>query len=150
MNLADLPLFRGLLADEVGRIVGAAEQRVYPAGKVIFRENDPGGDLLLIEDGVIEIRIGGEAGQTHIVTAGPGEIVGEVSMIDEGPRSADAVAIGEVRALYWSREALGRVFAREPRLGYVLAANIGRIVATRIRGANALLLYATGKGPKPS
>jgi CRP-like cAMP-binding protein len=150
VNLADLQVFRGLLADEVARIVAAAERRTYAPGDLLFRENDPGGDLLLVEDGVIEVRVRGDGAEAHVVTVGPGEILGEVSMIDEGPRSADAVARTDTRALYWPRAALARVFEREPRLGYVVSANIGRIVATRIRGANALLLYATGKGPKPA
>lgn len=136
-------LFRSLLPNEIERLVSAAQRRTYAAGETIFRESDPGGDLFLVEEGTIEIRVKGEGEVVQLVAVGPGETIGEVSLMDEGPRSADAVALGPVAVLFWPNKSLQTLFEKEPRIGYVLAANIGRIVATRVRGANALLLYRT-------
>jgi len=145
MDPASVPLFQGMLDGEIGKFTLVALQRTYQPGETIFRENDPGGDLLLIEKGLVEVRVRGEGGAIGLVSLGPSDVLGEISVIDEGPRSAEAEAKAPTRVHVWTREVLRRFFEKEPRIGYIISSNIGRIIATRIRGANALLLYRAGR-----
>lgn len=60
----------------------------YPAGTAIFRENDRGDTMFIIKGGEVEVQVNG----VYIRTLGPGEVLGEMALIDDSPRSADAIA----------------------------------------------------------
>jgi CRP/FNR family transcriptional regulator, cyclic AMP receptor protein len=60
----------------------------FAAGVAVFRENDPGDCMFVVQDGEVDIAVRG----TVVETVGPGGLVGEMALIDAGPRSASAVA----------------------------------------------------------
>ena len=62
-----------------------------PAGTVLFETGQPGDVLYVVLSGKVEIRIGGQV----VETVGEGGIVGEMTLIDKAPRSADAVVVSE-------------------------------------------------------
>jgi CRP-like cAMP-binding protein len=65
----------------------------YPAGQTIFAEGQPGYKMYVVIDGEVEIRARGQP----INKVGPGELLGEMALIDSEPRSASAVALGPCR-----------------------------------------------------
>jgi CRP/FNR family cyclic AMP-dependent transcriptional regulator len=65
----------------------------YAPGDVVFREGDPGDRMFAVVSGEVEIQIGDRI----VDTAGAGDILGEMAVIDAGPRSATAVARTEAR-----------------------------------------------------
>jgi CRP-like cAMP-binding protein len=65
----------------------------FSAGETIFEEGDPGDVMYVILDGDIDVRLKGQS----INMIGPGEIVGEMALIDSSPRSADVVAVTDCR-----------------------------------------------------
>lgn len=140
-DFARVPIFEGLLKSEVDRLIGAAARRTLGPGEVLFREEDPGGDLFVVDEGIVEIRIRVPSGEITLVSLGPGEVIGEVSLVDDGARSAEAQAKTQVRLFCWGKETIRKIFEDEPRIGYVISSNLGRIIARRVRSANALLLY---------
>jgi CRP-like cAMP-binding protein len=79
---------------------GVGVTRRWPDGSVIFHEGDRADRVLVIETGRVKF-VATEANGTETVLAvrGPGDLVGEVSAVDDGPRSATAIALGGVTCL---------------------------------------------------
>jgi CRP/FNR family transcriptional regulator, cyclic AMP receptor protein len=111
--LGRMPLFAGLSADELAGLAQDFTPRQFQPGETIFFEGDPGQTLCLIESGQVRIYVQNEVGQeTSVALYGPGELLGELAVIDEQPRSASAVAlqpslvhvVGRDRFHYWLRE----------------------------------------------
>jgi CRP-like cAMP-binding protein len=111
--LGRMPLFVGLSAGELAGVAQDFIPRHFAPGETIFFEGDPGQTLCLIESGRVRIYVQNEDGQeTSVALYGPGDLLGELAVIDEEPRSASAVAlqpsllhvIGRDRFYYWLRE----------------------------------------------
>ena len=88
-------VFRGLPRDVVAGFAAIADVRSYLGGDVLVRQFDYNSDVMILLEG--QARIKSFSGET-IAEFGPGSIVGEISLIDEQPRSATVVAIGNVQA----------------------------------------------------
>lgn len=73
--------------------------RDIAAGTLLFEEGDPGDDAYIIESGLIEIAIETDGARKLIASLGPGEIVGEMALIANAPRSASALAREDTRLL---------------------------------------------------
>jgi CRP-like cAMP-binding protein len=99
--LARFPLFAGLPRVELQRLTGLLRPRQYARGEVIFLEGDTGTALCLIAEGRVRIQLTGADGrEVGINVYGPGEIFGEMALLDGEPRSADAIAQDAV-LVYW-------------------------------------------------
>lgn len=114
-----------------------AGERRYAAGAVIFHQGDePGGVLVLTSGRVKHVLIGSDGRELILGLAGPGELVGEVTALDGGPRAASVTAMDEVRALAIARAAFEQCVAGRP----ALAASLLKSLAARLRQADAQLL----------
>jgi CRP/FNR family cyclic AMP-dependent transcriptional regulator len=113
--LSGIHLFQ-MMDDQERAAVGALmKEVVFPAGKTLFREGDPGGVLYVIKDGRLQLSVVDDTGKTVVVdTLEPGEFFGEISMLDGGKRTATAVAVEEVRALSLDREPFLALLRRQP------------------------------------
>lgn len=69
----------------------AGNTRRYAPGEVIFAAGDPGDCMYAVVEGEVEIRIG----ERTVERSGPGDVIGELALIDRSPRSATAVAATE-------------------------------------------------------
>ena len=95
MLLAQVPLFAGVGPEgleEIGRI---ARERAVPAGTVLTHEGRHEGYFFVVIEGTIRIERGGRT----INTMGPGDFLGEIALLDGGPRTATAVAETACRLL---------------------------------------------------
>jgi CRP/FNR family cyclic AMP-dependent transcriptional regulator len=91
--LAEIPLFGTLDDDEKKLLAEVVDTRTLKAGETLFRHGDPGHAMYVVSKGMIEIFIKDHAGQKIVLTeARPGDVFGELALLDEGPRSATAVA----------------------------------------------------------
>ncbi len=91
--LSSVPLFSGLDKKDLEAIAGNGKEVTFEAGKTILKQGEPGIGFLLILEGKTEVR---KKGKT-VATVGPGGFFGEMSVIDDKPRSADVVAIEPTR-----------------------------------------------------
>jgi CRP/FNR family transcriptional regulator, cyclic AMP receptor protein len=109
-------------------------RRTFRRGQVLFSEGDIGERVLLVESGWVTIRSSGPEGEEMVLgIRGPGELLGEMSILDRAPRSAAAVAVDEVNALVAPASAVSRVIASDPR-----AANeVVNILLMRLRQSDA-------------
>ena len=87
-------LFRGVSQADLETIAPMLRQRRFRAGETIFHEGDPGDSMHVIASGRAKITIESVDGEEAIlVTLGPGEVFGELVLLDGAPRSATAVAV---------------------------------------------------------
>ena len=85
------PMFVGLGAEELQRISGLCQTRNLAAGEVLFQKGDPGDALFGVRRGQIKIETGSSDGSRLTLNfMGPGDLFGEVAVLDRQARTADA------------------------------------------------------------
>jgi CRP-like cAMP-binding protein len=101
MNLLDVSLFRSLEPQVATAIAGLFIRTSVQAGQVIFREGEQGHSLVVILDGLFELVHEGPGEGTHLADVQAGRLLGLVSLIDPGPRTATLRAMedGEIAVL---------------------------------------------------
>jgi CRP-like cAMP-binding protein len=87
-RLQRIPVFAGLGDGALGHIAALAAEVSVPAGKELVREGDYSYDLLAIEEGTARVERHGE----HIADLGPGDIVGEMGVLERSQRNATVTA----------------------------------------------------------
>jgi CRP/FNR family cyclic AMP-dependent transcriptional regulator len=97
----------------------------FDAGETIFLEDDLGDGLYVIVSGLVNIVTYGQP----LENVGPSGIIGEISLIDNGPRSASAMAAVDTKALKIDRETFLDLVRREPKF----ALHVMRALAMRAR-----------------
>lgn len=103
--LQQIELFKPLPDDEAATVSALFRQRAYPAGALIFQRDDPGDCLYLIRNGRVRIFLPNEDGREITLRLyGAGEVFGELSLLDGGPRTASAEAVEAVDAALLFRD----------------------------------------------
>ena len=88
------PLFSGLGPAELASVAALAQRKHYDKGDIVVQQSDPSGDLFLIVNGHLKVVSAGADGRdTALGIMGPGEVIGEVPLLDGGPRSATVIAL---------------------------------------------------------
>src|SRR5512136_1816956 len=93
--LQKAPLWSGLTEKELKVIARSFKELKYDSGEVIVRKGDGGVGFYLIADGTVEVRSDGKV----LSKLGPGQFFGEMSILDNQPRSADVVALEPLRCV---------------------------------------------------
>ena len=134
--LQGVPFFQTLDDEERNAVATLMHEQAIASGTVVFRENDPGGVLYIINQGKVELSVIGEDRKKVVVDiVGPGEFFGEVSLLDGGGRTATAQALDDVTAFRLEREPFLGLLRRRPEVALdVLAA-----FARRFRKTDELL-----------
>jgi extracellular factor (EF) 3-hydroxypalmitic acid methyl ester biosynthesis protein len=119
--------------DQRALFLSKAEIIDLPKGKQLLRRGEPGGDLFFIESGSLEIVNRRVMPEEILAVLRAGQIVGEMSFIDDAPRSADARAAERTRVHHWTREDLHALVERVPALGVAIYRSIAYTSITRTR-----------------
>lgn len=113
--LAQVPLFAGFSRNELDELASFVRPRHYPKGSIIFHQGDPGAILYLIEIGEVKLTVTADSGKkVTLALLGPGAFFGELSLLDGGVRSANAVARVDCQLGVLDREHLLRFLAEHP------------------------------------
>jgi CRP-like cAMP-binding protein len=121
-------------------LFGDATPHSVREGEALFQAGDAGDGCYRIKTGLVKVVIASQHGEERIISLqGPGAIVGELSMIDGGPRSASIIAIADCSLSLISREKFQKYVEAHPELMSYLA----RILARRLREADEALAAAT-------
>lgn len=161
-DLARLSLFTGCTAEELARLAAAVRRRLYGRGEVVFGEGDPATGIYLVERGRVKVSFTSADGKERTVAlVGPGEILGEVPVLDGGVRSADGVAHEDCVVVFVPREELVGWLREHPEAALRLIHLLGRrlqamglqvrdaaFLDVRGRLARALLELAGGRGER--
>jgi signal transduction histidine kinase len=133
--LRELPLLAGFPADALERIAGLAERLQLSAGDVLMEEGaDPDGMYILME-GELEVTRGEGAAQVVLAVQGPGSFVGEMSLLEQAPRSATVRAIQASELLRIGADEFHEILTASP----AAALTILRTFASRLRSTEAAL-----------
>jgi CRP-like cAMP-binding protein len=98
--LQQVPLFANLSKHHLKGLARACTERTYNEGDVLVRQGNPGVGLFIIVSGTVKVQKTTEQGSImEIATHGPGEVIGEMAVLDGAPRSADVVALQETKVL---------------------------------------------------
>lgn len=142
--LKNVPLFQLLDEDEVRDLTSEIEERSYVAGQTVFKVDQPGAEMHVVVEGRVETYLLDEEGHRVVLAElGPGEIFGELSLLDQEPRSASAVALESTRTCIVDRADLEHLFARKPRA----ALDILAVLSRRLRRTDVLLSQRTARNP---
>ncbi|MEO7059229.1 MAG: Crp/Fnr family transcriptional regulator [Lapillicoccus sp.] len=127
------PLFAAL-DDEAGEalLTGMGTTRME-RGDVLFREGDPGDTLYVIGEGKVKLgRTSADGRENLVAILGPGEMFGELSLFDPGPRTMTATAVAETQLMGLGNESLTGLLSGRPEVSKALLAAL----AQRLRRTN--------------
>src|SRR4051795_4402815 len=116
--LARTEFFADAPADVLATICAEGRELHLIRGDVLFRENDVAGDLYVVIRGRIAIAIANpiDHRETVVSLMEPGDLFGEMAMLDDGPRSAMARALEASRVLWVPYEPVLGAFRNDPRM----------------------------------
>ena len=132
-----VPLFEGLQPRHLKALAKACTTRRYAAGDTIVRQGNPGVGLFIIVSGKVKIEKRSDDGSTvNLATHGPGEVVGEMSVLDGAVRTADVIAIEETECLVLASWAFNSFLKSHPKVALVILP----VVVARFRETNEALI----------
>jgi len=118
-TLRAIPMFEGMSDRSIEAIDGLATPIVFQPGEMLVREGEPGDSFLIIVSGSASVT----RGDATLRTLGPGDFLGEISLLDGGPRTATVTATAEIQGLIIDRAGFRRLMDDFPvvRLDIVTA-----------------------------
>ena len=130
---SDHPLFRYFTEAERDRIESIGEVKRIAEGAFLIRAGEVDSTLFAIEDGRLDI-IGIDDGvQKVFATVGPGDVLGEVSFIDDSPRGTAVRATEETTVRAWDKRTLSEALAFDPQLLAKFAVAMSELLVERLR-----------------
>jgi len=135
--LAEIPFFHFLDDSERVSLAAQLEEVQLPEGQVLFNYGEPGDCLYVIRAGKAEVFFKDDTGIRIVLeVAGPGDVVGELSLLDGGPRSASVLVTEALDALRLDRGDLDQFLRAHPAAAIDLLSAMGRrlrVSAERLR-----------------
>lgn len=124
-TLQSIPLFSGLNKKEIEKVAKASDEIRMTAGTMIIDQGQTGREAFVIVDGEVEIK----RNNRKVAKLGPGNVVGELSLLDHGPRTATATCSTDCTLLVVDQRRFLGVLDAVPALSHKLLAAL----ASRIR-----------------
>jgi CRP/FNR family transcriptional regulator, cyclic AMP receptor protein len=123
--LGQVALFSACNKKELLRIAALADQTTFEKGSTMMKEGEPGNEAFVIARGNADASIRGK----KVATIGPGAIVGELALLDHGPRTATVVAKDDVEALVLDPQSFRTLLHDVP----TVAVKVATAIAARLR-----------------
>jgi CRP-like cAMP-binding protein len=135
-KLRPTPLFREFNEAEMDAFLNLLEPVTADAGQVVVRQDDVGDCMYIVVSGQCRVIHHKGGRDIDLAVLKEGDFFGEISLVDEGPRSADVVAVTAVSLLKISQAVISAVAGVYPSAGFKLLIAIGRTMVERLRLAN--------------
>jgi signal transduction histidine kinase len=136
--LRNVPLFESLPEDDLNQLCGMAQERELAAGEDLFAEGDPGDEAYIIVNGQVEILKASSGRSILLALRGPGEVIGELALLESRPRMAGARARTDSRVVIIGKEQFDQLLELSPSAARVLF----YLVLARWRGTEAQLVQS--------
>lgn len=138
------PLFKGFTDTGLSILAGIAVDRAFPKGGALFVENADGDSMFVIVSGSVRISAKNPAGQEVVLgEVGAGDSLGEIALLQAGPRMCSAVALAEVAAIEFKGPDFQKLMASKPqaciKLLMAIVSQFGRKLADNRDALRSLL-----------
>ncbi len=137
--LSGVDLFEGLTQDELKKVAAICTEKSYKAGEIIAREGEIGTELFIITEGFVEVLLKERSSSAAkvVVSLGSGQIIGEMALLDQGPRSASVRATGNPTVVQViQRQDFERLCEENTNIGYVVMHNLAADLSFKLRHRN--------------
>lgn len=141
--LRKVEFFQGLPEDDLRRIAGIVRGKTLGKGEILFREGDPGDAFYIVFRGAVEILKEGPGQAQRLAVRRDGGAFGEMSLLNDAPRSATARAVENTHLLAVGKERFVELLG-----GDTLAVRLLRNLATALRALNVRLAVERGGGQR--
>jgi len=131
--LENIPVFKGLSRFDLNKVTKMLHLRSYKEGEYIFRENEPGESMYIIKQGDVCITKNKDSQEILLSSLTEGSFFGEVSLVDEDTRSANAIAKTDTELLGFFRADLMNLIDRNPRLACFILYQLSTVIGKRLR-----------------
>ncbi len=143
-------LFKEFTAEELDEFIELCDPVSATAGEIIVRQDDSGDCMYVVVTGSAKVTHHKAGRDIDLATLAEGDFFGEIALVDEGPRSADVVAVTDCTLLKITQAVIAAVAGVYPTAAFKFLIAIGRIVVERLRQSNqryvdSLLFPVSGK-----
>jgi CRP-like cAMP-binding protein len=136
-TLRKVPLFKGMSKSELNEFDRIIHRRKYKEQETIFYEGEPGVGMYIVQEGSIGIYKNTSASEKEeLARLSAGEFFGELALLDETPRSANAVALEDAKILGLFLPDLLDLIDRKPRLGNKFLFHLAMLIGERLKHTN--------------
>jgi CRP/FNR family transcriptional regulator, cyclic AMP receptor protein len=142
--LRTIPIFEGLGFNDLKKIELIVHKRTFMPNEIIFYERQPGAGMYIIKRGLIKLTKTVNEERVKISELKDGEFFGEMSLLDDYPRSAEATAVEKTEALGIFRPDLFDLIESNPKLGYKILLRLSKRLASRLRETTEMKLKEIG------
>jgi CRP/FNR family transcriptional regulator, cyclic AMP receptor protein len=126
-----VPLFKSCSKRDLRRIASLVDEIDVQEGKVLMRQGEPGWECFVIADGKAKATMRG----SRSASLGPGDVVGEMSLLDQAPRSATVTAMSDMHLLVLTSRNFSSLINQVPLVARrIMAALAGRVRAAEPSG----------------
>lgn len=137
--LRRVKILAGMTDEQLERFGQFVEVERVPQWTVIVKQGDPGDTMYLILEGELRVRINVGGKETILATLAVGEFFGDISLFDQGPRSADVVANTDSVLVKFSAGGFDELAKAAPDVATPFLRAVGRTMSARIRADNKRL-----------
>jgi CRP-like cAMP-binding protein len=132
--LSKVPAFAGLSARELKEVAAIVHKREYRVGEPVFAQGDPGLGMYIIQEGEVSISLSGKGEEEReLAVLTEGDFFGELALIDESPRSANARCKTDCILVGFFRPDLFELIEKKNQLGIKIIFKLAEIVSQRLR-----------------
>jgi CRP/FNR family cyclic AMP-dependent transcriptional regulator len=135
--LSKVPAFGGLSPRELKEVAAIVHKREYRTGEPVFSQGDPGLGMYIIQAGEVSIGLTGKDGdERELAVLSEGDFFGELALLDESPRSANARCKTDCTLIGFFRPDLFELIEKKQQLGVKVIFKLAEIVAQRLRNTD--------------
>ena len=137
--LKTVAFFNELSDRQLKTVSSTLFERKYETNELIFEEGQPGAALFLILDGSVAVEMRRENRTTTLAILERGAFFGEMALLDEAPRSANARSLEQTYTLALYRNDLSQLIQRDPQTACQIYRALAHMVGDRLRSTNRLI-----------
>ena len=118
--LRNIPLFGNIETSKLKLLAFTSERTTFPAGQELFHQGDPGDAAYILISGEADVRVDSPTGEITVAKLGKNDLVGEIAILCDVPRTATVAARTDVTALVVSKDLFFRLIAEFPQIAVVI------------------------------
>jgi len=137
--LQGVDLFEGLSADEIEQVARICSEKQFSKGQIVAREGEQGDELYIVAEGFVEVVLGEKPSSAAriVVSLGSGQVLGEMALLDQGPRSASLRAASDPTILQViQRNHFEKLCQTNTHIGYIVMRNLAADLSFKLRHRN--------------